>query len=119
MRGKDALDGRERKIEEMLMINRVELHAGDEPDEVRTFDGQYAVFSQKLAQARHEIIDRRHMRKHIVGGNEIGRSTLRNDALGRFLAKENRFGGYACRARDFRYVGGWLDPETGDAARHA
>src|SRR5262245_1484350 len=67
----DALSGDQRQIGKMLMIDGVKFMQLHQLKEVLHFEGGDAVRSEQYFHAPHEIVDVRHMRKHVIAGDQI------------------------------------------------
>src|SRR5262245_23895504 len=65
------VDGNERKIREMLMIDRVELVVLDQSFEMRELERDDSVRSQQVGHSRRKVIEIRNLRQHIVADDKI------------------------------------------------
>ena len=109
------LDGIQREIRVMLVINGVEFDLFDQFEQMRELDRRRAVGLEQPCNPRHEVIEQRHMRQHVVGDDQVGLPAVRNQLLGQTLAEELHQGGNADFFRSRRDGTGRIDAEH----RHA
>ena len=109
-----ALDHQQRQIGIMLVIDRVELHGLDQPQQMRELEQRHALRRQRPCHAGDEAGKVGNMREHVVGDQQIGAD--REPPCQRVI-EERRLGRNAARIGDGGDVGGGLDAEHGDAAR--
>ena len=69
--GEDLRDGGEREIGIVLVIGRIELIVSRHLQQMRKFEGRDAARLEEGREAADEIVDVRHMRKHVVGGRKV------------------------------------------------
>jgi len=76
----------------MFVINRVELIALDQLQQMRKLEGKCALGFQQARQTSSKVVEVGHMRKYIVGYQQIGLSPLRNKLLGQTGPHESNQG---------------------------
>ena len=111
---KERGERRQRKVEDVLVIDRVELAPADHLADVRDLDEAEPLRRQDRAQAGGEAVDVGHVGHHVVGMDDGGRLALGDQPLGEVLAEELRDGGDPSLARDDCDVLGGLDAEDLD-----
>jgi hypothetical protein len=114
--GEHALGGQAREVLEVLVVDRVELVVLDEPQQVRHLDRHHAVVGQQDLEAGDEVVEVRHVRHHVVGGDQVGALALGDEVAGRLApeeADERLDSELLCHLGD---VGGRLDAQRRDAA---
>ncbi len=116
MRAEDPPDRQRREVREVLVVDRVELGLLDQVQQMGELHRQDAAGSQQHLQARHEIVQRRHVREHVVADDEVGRAALGDEFPGRLLAEEADHGRDSLRLRGGGHVRGRLHPEHRHAA---
>jgi hypothetical protein len=88
VRGEDPLDGREREVTEVLVIDGVELVVRHELLQVRELHGDDAVWRQQDLHAGNEIVEIGHVGQHVVPEQQAGRAMFRPKPRGGVPAKE-------------------------------
>ena len=102
----------------MLVVDRVELIELHELQEVGELERRHAVRLEQARKARHEVIDVRHVRQHIVRNSEVRTPAGGDETPGHLLSEELLDDLNAFAAGRLRRAGGRLDPEARNAARH-
>ena len=74
------LDHSERQVRIVLVIDRIELDLGDHPQQMRKLEGRHPLGIEDRGKPRDEIVDLRHMRKHVISGSEVGGMALAREA---------------------------------------
>ena len=115
--GREAIDRHQRKIREMLVIDRVELVFVDQPLEVGKLERNHPVWSQKMRHSRGEVVEVRDLRQDIVADDEIGLPPLGCESLRELQAEEFNKGRNIFLLRDCGYVGGRFDADYRNAQR--
>ena len=115
--GEDALDGGQRQVGEMLVVDGVELVLRDQSQQMRELEGGDTFGLQQAGEAGDEIVDVRHMRQHVVGGGEVGLPALGDQFIRQPHTEEILHDGNALGARGGGGAGGRLDAGAGNAAR--
>ena len=72
----------------MLVVNRIELVFRDQPLDMRNLDGYHALRSQEVGHAGDEVVELRHLRQNIVGGDQVCVAMLGDDLSRGFGAEE-------------------------------
>src|SRR5215470_11948792 len=72
MARRDGLDGGERKIGEMLMVDRVELISFDQALEVRELQRDHAVALEEQRHSGDKVIEIGNLGKDIVADDKVG-----------------------------------------------
>ena len=114
--GEHALGGQAGEVLEVLVIDRVELVVLDQPQQVRHLDRHHAVVGQQDLEAGDEVVEVRHVRHHVVGGDQVGALALVDEIASRLAAEESDERVDPEILRDLGDVGGGLDAERRDAA---
>ena len=65
------IEGGQRKIAKMFMVNRVELMTVDHVFDVRHFDHHYAVVLQQILEAINEAVEIGNMRQYVIRVHDI------------------------------------------------
>ena len=78
------------KVGEVLVVNRVELVAVDQAQQVRKLDGTMPPGAEQAFQSRHEIVEVGHVGEHVVGDDQVGTRPLLLPGRCRVTAKEPR-----------------------------
>ena len=110
----DPLDGVERQVAEVLVIDRVVLALGDEALEVRKLVGEDALRCQQRGGPGHEVDDVRDVGQDVVAEDEVSRPALLQQVLGRGQPEEALHGLDAHLPRGLRDRPGGLHPQAGD-----
>ena len=91
---KHALRGQEREVLEVLVVDRVELVVLDQPQQVRHLDRHDALGREHHLEAGDEVVEVRHVRHHVVGGEQVRAPPLGHElrarAPGRRTARSSR-----------------------------
>ena len=116
VRGQHLAAGEEREVREVLVVDRVELIALHEPQQVRDLDGHDPAGRQQGLHAAHEVVQVRHVGHHVVRHQQVGAPSLRRQPAGQVATEELHHGLDSALARRLRDVGGGLDSERRDAA---
>ena len=82
------LDGHEREIRIVLVVDGVELDVLDEFEQVRELEGRSALRFQERRDPGNEIVELRHVREHVIRDNEIGTAALARELAGERLPEE-------------------------------
>ena len=88
--GRDTLHREQREIGKVLVIDRVELVLGDQPLEMRDFDRDNALRAEEEGHAGDEVVELRHLRQNVVGGNQVCVAVLGDDLSCGFSIEERR-----------------------------
>src|SRR6185503_16379025 len=65
----------------MLVVNRVELIALDQPEQMRKLHRDHTASVEQLLHSRHKVIQRGNMRQHVVADQQVGFAMLSGDFL--------------------------------------
>ena len=99
----------------MLVIDRVELAALHQAQQVLHLESGDAFGFQDGSDAAHEIIDVGHMGEDIISGDEVGLPAACGQRLAICLGHELDIDVEAQLARGLSRTGGGFDAEAGDA----
>ena len=105
----DPLDAEQRVVHEVLVVDRVELVALDQPGKMRDLDREDAGRRQEERQPGAEVVEIRDVGKDVVGHDQIGLPVLGDDAPGALGRQELRHGRDAALGRSGGDVDGGLD----------
>ena len=100
------------------MVDRVELDALDEPDDVRELERRHALRVEQDRDPGHEVVEVRDLGQDVVADDEVGVPALAHQALGEVAAEELRQRRHAARLRGRGHVVRGLHAEDGHAAGH-
>src|SRR5207245_1978193 len=98
----DALGRVQREIREVLVVDRVELIAFDQPRQMRKLEGDRSVPGEHQADATHEIVEVGYLCQDVVADDQVGAAALLRESRRGFDPKELDQGGdplllgYAC-----------------------
>ena len=93
------------------MVDGVELVLRDQAEQVRHLDRDGPLGLEQDAEALGEVAEARHVREHVVGGDQIGRDAPGPQRPRRVRAEEGDLGGHALLDGDLGDVLGRLDAE--------
>ncbi len=99
----------------MLVVDLVELVAGDRPLEMRELQRDRAFGLQQPGDAGHEVVDVRHLGQDVVADDQVGRVAIVRERARQLFAEERDAGGHALGLGGRRNIGGGLDAENRDA----
>ena len=111
----NLLDGRERQVAEVLVVDGVELIALDQPLQVRELHRDDTLRGQQGAQALHEVVDVRHVGQHVVAGDQVGLAVFGGNGAAGGFAEELHRGGHAALDGHLGHVGRRLHTQHRDA----
>src|SRR6266487_2561958 len=104
--------GREqREVREMLVVDGVELVAGEQARQVRELDAGHPAGGQQHPHPRHEVVEIGHLGEDVVGDQQVRRPSLRPELLSQLGTEELRDGGHARLDRCGGDVARRLDPQ--------
>lgn len=86
--GGETFDCYERKIREVLVIDRIKLVLINKPLEVRKFERDHTVARNQMRHSSGEVIEIRHLRQNIIADDEIGAPSFGRQPLRKFQAEE-------------------------------
>ncbi len=102
----------------MLVIDGVELHLFDQPQQVGELHRQHTVVREHPGEAGDEIVEVGHMRQHVVADQQIGGDAFAAQLIGQLAAEKRHPGRHADGFGCFGDVGGWLDAQHRNVRRH-
>ena len=88
--GEDPLGSTKREVGEVLVVDRVELVARDEPQQVRELERDHAAAARAGSSARDEVVEIGDVGQHVVADEQVGRACPRRRAARRGVAPKNR-----------------------------
>ncbi len=109
------LDGDQREIGEVLVVDGVELHLLHQPQQVRELEGERALRLQHVTEAAHEVADVRNVGQHVGPVHQVGPHPARRQRPARGFVEEDHLGRNPLGDRHLGGVGRRLDPKH----RHA
>ncbi len=109
---------KQRKIGEVLVIDRVEMVELDKLVQVRKLHRDYTSIPQEYFQATDEIHQVRHMRQDVVSDDQVRLGLLCNQLACEFNAKEFCDGRNANILGCFCNIAAWFDTQYRDIALH-
>ena len=118
MGGEDPAQGEHREVREVLVVDRVELVVGQEPEQVRHLDREEAVVGEQDREATDEVVDVGHLGQDVIADEQVGAASG-----GRELPREGS-PEEPCDRRDALALGNpgdvqrRLDPKCWDSARN-
>ena len=118
MPSENALHDTEGEIREVLVVNGVELTAGDKFFQGRELKRDNPFRLQDDRKASDKIVDIRNVSQDVVGHDEIGDKAARIQVTRRGNPEEGRFGWDAGFSRDGCHVFRGLDTKRRDCASH-
>ena len=101
----------------MLVVNRIELVLLHESIQMRKLHRDRAALAEQYLHARHEIIEIRNVREHIVAEQQVRLAVLGRDLTSGLLAEEFDYRTNPFSLGDERDVRRGLDAEHGYVAR--
>ncbi len=110
------LGGQHRVVLEVLVVDRVELGALHQREQVLHLDRYPAVVRDERPQATGEPDDVRDVGVDVVQADQVGRPVLSADLLPGLRREERRERGHALRPRGLADVHRRLDPQAPDAS---
>ena len=109
----DLLRRQQRKVGEMLVINRVKLILLDQAKQMRKLKRKYAIRLESHLQSFHKIVQIRNLGKNIVSQDQIGRTFgLHQILLPAADAKEFHKRANSLLRRDLGHIRGGFDSEN-------
>src|SRR5882724_1687918 len=84
----EPIEGSQREVTQMLMINGIKLTTVNHLLDVRHFDDGDTVVLQNLTYVAHEPVQIRHVRQHVIGVYYVGAVTFQEKTLDEILAKK-------------------------------
>ena len=109
--GEELLEDEQREVGEVLVVDGVELVLRDQAEQVRHLDRDGPLGLEQDAEALGEVAEARHVREHVVGGDQIGRDAPGPQRPRRVRPEEGDLGGHALLDGDLGDVLGRLDAE--------
>ena len=106
----------EREVREVLVVDRVELVALDEADQVRELDRDRAARREQHLEAAGDVVQVGHVRVDVVGDDQVRRAVGGEQGLRERDAEELRQRRDALGARGLGDVAGRVDAQDGDPA---
>src|SRR5580698_1898641 len=88
MPARETVHRHQRKVREVLMVNRVELIFLDKPLEMREFECDHPLRRQQLRHSRSEVVEIGDLRQHVVADDEIGPTLPRREPPGEVQSEE-------------------------------
>src|SRR5579871_86079 len=116
MRGEQLVDHVQREIRKMFVVDRVELLLLDETEQMRELERCRAMWFEQKLKTADKVVQVGHVRKHVVGGHQVGRFPGSAEPARRLGAEKRDFGGNALVMRHLGDVRRRLDAEHADAA---
>ena len=110
-----ALEGGQREVAQVLVVDRVELAPVEQVLDVRHLDHGNPGRSEHLGHARDEPVEVRHVREHVVGVEHVCPQALSGERAPRGAAEEGRPRRDPVRLCDGRDVRGRLDAQDPDS----
>ena len=115
---KYVLHREQRKVREMLMVNRVELILVHQAHEMGYFNSHDAVWLEQQRNSLHEIIDIVDLCEDVVADDQIGLPAFMLEPLRAVGPEELHQSRHAPLLRVGSHVGRWVDTEHRNGARH-
>ena len=113
-----SVEGDEREIAQMLVVDRVELDAVDHVAQVRHFNHGDAAVDEQFTDAGDDSVHVGHVRKDVVCVDDIGVTDLMNQVAREPGPEEFRHGPNAARLGERSDGARRLDAEDGYALAH-
>ena len=114
---RQALDGHEREVREVLVVDRVELVLRHQPLEVRKLQRDHAFRLQQERHAGDEVVEVGHLGQDVVADDQIGALPSATSASASATPKNSTLRRNALVDRDLGDVGGRFDAEHRHAER--
>src|SRR5580698_7333827 len=114
MRSENLLCGQERKIAEVLMIDRIELILLHQPHQMRKLDSDDTTRPQQDLHPCDKVVEIGHLGEHVVSEQQIGALALGNQVTRSTRPEEFDEGGHALLNSHWGNICCWLDPEHRD-----
>ena len=112
----DLAGGQKRKIREMFMVNRIELVACNQLQQMRKLHRNDALLAQDELHAADEVADIGHLCEHVVPDEQVGHCSFSNQLARRLTAEEGHACWNALPSRHCRHVGCRFDAERRNSA---
>ena len=96
------------------MVDRVVLHALEQPRQVRELEGRRPFRREQDRHAGNEVVQVRHLREHVGAEDEVGVPAFGDEPLGEFAAEELDEHWHAALLRRLCYVRRRVDAEHGN-----
>src|SRR5258708_7086158 len=97
---KQRLHDDERKIREVLVVDGIELAAGNLLLQGGKLERYDAFRLQEDRKSFHEVVDVWNVGQNIVGHNQVGATAVRSHTLRRLCSEEGRLGAHSGFSRD-------------------
>ena len=95
----------------MFVIDRVKFSSLDQAKQMWKLKGHHSTRLEQFSNACNEVIDIRHVGKHVVGHDEVGALACSDKLERRFPSEEFRERWHARRVCDVRHVARRLDAQ--------
>ena len=115
VRFKDLFRRDERKIREMLVIDRVVLSLLHQSQQVRKLQRRHSLRLQNGPDAAHEIVEVRHLRQDVIADHQVSLLCLAHHFLGGLAAEKPDQRWHALFNRHPCHVGGGFNSQRWDS----
>ncbi|MNZ70609.1 hypothetical protein D3C78_889530 [compost metagenome] len=111
-----GLHSGQREVGIMLVVQRVELLAGHQRQQLRKFESRHAGRLEQGRETAEEIVDIRDVGQHVVGGHQVGAPALALQLRGAVATEKQLADLQAFFPRCLRGAASGLDTQARDAA---